>query len=211
MSETPVSPPGLLPALLAEQGEATTLQKDKLNPAFRSKYLSLESLMEQVLPQLNRHGLVWITLPEHTDGEAVLEYKLVHAATGEKETGEMPLLLARKDPQGLGSAITYARRYALMAVLGLVADEDDDGNHASNRNASKPAARKATAKAAKPDGITPATRSAIVAAIKAADASEESIRLALTTAGGSSEGKASDAIKALTEKQGADLLALLTA
>jgi hypothetical protein len=60
----------------------------------------------------------------------VLAYRLVHAATGDALEGSMPLMLKSADPQGQGSALTYARRYSIMAVLGLVPDEDDDGNRA---------------------------------------------------------------------------------
>jgi hypothetical protein len=122
----------LLGALRDFQGEAPKLQKDKINPAFKSKYLSLSALMEQVLPALNAHGLVWVTLPGADErGEPALAYRLIHVESGEVIDGAMPLLVAKRDPQGVGSALTYARRQALMAVLGLVADEDDDGNTAS--------------------------------------------------------------------------------
>lgn len=126
----------LVAALHAFQAQAPTLQKDKINPAFRSKYLSLDGLMEQVLPALNAQGLVWVTMPgAGQDGEPALDYRLIHVSSGEEITGVMPLMLAKRDPQGQGSALTYARRYSLMAVLGLVADEDDDGNHASQGSA----------------------------------------------------------------------------
>ena len=91
----------------------------------------------------NKHGLIWVTLPVCRGDVPVLHYRLIHAATGESIDGEMLLMLAKQDPQGQGSAITYARRYSLMAVLGLVADEDDDGNNASRHNgrSSQPTAR----------------------------------------------------------------------
>lgn len=124
----------LLSSLLAVQKDAPALQKTKINPAFKSKYVSLDSLMEQIVPVLNSHGLVWTTLPTRDEqGQPALTYRLIHAESGEAIDGTMPLMLAKSDPQGQGSAITYARRYSLMAVLGLVADEDDDGNKASNR------------------------------------------------------------------------------
>lgn len=130
-------------AVHAFQGEAPSLQKDKINPAFRSKYLSLDTLMEQVTPALHKHGLIWLTAPnyvyvnagpEQKSLEPNLSYRLIHVESGEETSGTVPLLLAKRDPQGLGSAITYARRYSLMAVLGLVADEDDDGQKASRPN-----------------------------------------------------------------------------
>ena len=129
-------------ALHAFQSEATGLQKDKINPAFRSKYLSLDALHEQVMPLLNKHGLVWTTAPNFQAHGGTIEpnlsYRLIHAASGEETSGTLPLILGKRDMQGLGSAVTYARRYALMSVLGLVADEDDDGNAAS-----RPAKKKA--------------------------------------------------------------------
>lgn len=138
-------------AVLAVQSELHELQlnKDRTNPAFRSKYLSLDALMDEVLPLLSKHGLVWLTYPNHmlvNQGpeqkrvEPNLAYRLVHAETGQETAGTMPLLLVKRDPQGLGSAITYARRYSLMAVLGLVADEDDDGNKAGEKPKAKLAA-----------------------------------------------------------------------
>lgn len=125
----------LIGALLAVQGEAPKLQRSAINPAFRSKYVTLDSLMEAILPVLNKNGLVWTALPCRDEGEPALNYRLVHAPTGEALEGTMPLMLAKSDPQGQGSALTYARRYSIMAVLGLVADEDDDGNQASRPTA----------------------------------------------------------------------------
>jgi hypothetical protein len=128
---------GLMPALLAVQAEAPTLPKDAENPHFRSKYTPLDTIVEVIGPILNRHGLVWTTLPGRDDlGEPALNYRLTHAETGEVLEGTMPLLLVKPDPQGLGSAITYARRYSICAVLNLVADVDDDGNRGSTPQAS---------------------------------------------------------------------------
>jgi hypothetical protein len=131
---------GLAAALLAFQAEMQPLRKDKSNPAFRgSKYVGLDSIRDEIGSLLTRHGLVWQTFPTiDNDGRPALRYKLTHAPSGESEQDTMPLLLPRVDPQGQGSAITYARRYSITAVLDLVADEDDDGNAAS-RPAAAPA------------------------------------------------------------------------
>jgi len=121
----------MVEALLAFQSEVPDLHKDKDNPAFRgSKYLSLDRLTDAVRPVLTRHGLVWSAMPSSLDGAPALSYRLLHR-TGELVEGTMPLMLSKQDAQGQGSALTYARRYALMAVLNLVADEDDDGNSAT--------------------------------------------------------------------------------
>jgi hypothetical protein len=83
-----------------------------------------------------------MTFPESAEGgRPVLGYRLQHAQSGEKVGGVMPLLLTKQDPQGLGSALTYARRYSLCAVLNLVADDDDDGNTASQKTSAGDLAR----------------------------------------------------------------------
>lgn len=111
--------------LLAAQGEMPNLQKTGLNPHFGNKYVPLEELMEKVIPVLNKHGLVLMQLPTVVDGHAGLTSSLIHRS-GERIESTMLLMCAKDDPQGQGSAITYARRYALMSMLGLSADADDD-------------------------------------------------------------------------------------
>lgn len=113
-------------ALLDFQKAAPDLHRDSENPHFRSKFLSLEGLFGKVLPVANANGLViqqWVTTLE---GQPALTTRITHAESGESISDTM-LLHAKPDPQSQGSAITYARRYSLMAALGLVADEDDDG------------------------------------------------------------------------------------
>jgi hypothetical protein len=139
--------PGLFSAILAVQAEATTLPKDKTAKVrmkaggeYTYRYTDLATVVEQVGPKLAAHGLVWMTKPSSDEhGNPTLSYKIAHAPSGEFEAGEMPLMLAGAvDSQALGSAITYARRYALCSVLNLVADDDDDGKAAAS---SAPAGR----------------------------------------------------------------------
>jgi len=125
-------PGTLLEAILAVQAEVGPIAKDAINPAFKSKYTTLGTIVETVGPILNKHGLLWVTLPTTNEqGQPALMYRLIHAATDQHISGTMPLLLQQQTPQGLGSALTYARRYSLCAVLNLVADDDDDGNAGS--------------------------------------------------------------------------------
>lgn len=132
MSAETVDHAGLMDALLAAQAEAPKIQKDALNPHFKSKYMSLDTIIGEVGPVLSKHGLIWVTLPCRDEkGEPALRYRMIHAASKEELGDTIPLLLSKADPQGQGSAITYARRYSLVALLNLVADEDDDGNGAS--------------------------------------------------------------------------------
>lgn len=125
----------LFTALLAVQADAPALQRDKINPHFQSSYLSLQALMAEVLPLLNKHGIVLLQLSGFREIGDVLEptltTQLIHAESGKTMAQTMLLRAVKHDPQAQGSAITYARRYQLMAMLGLVADDDDDGNAAA--------------------------------------------------------------------------------
>lgn len=123
----------LFEAMLAVKAAAPALKKDATNPHFKSRYVTLDAIDDVIGPLLVEHGLVWATMPTATDsGAPALHYALTHVASGEKAVDTMPLLLDKPTMQGLGSAITYARRYALECVLNLVADEDDDGHSASS-------------------------------------------------------------------------------
>ncbi len=125
--------------LLAVQKELPSLQKSAINPHFKNKYVPLEVLNPATLEVLNKHNFVWLTLPDTLpDGSQALSYVLLHTPTGESIKGTMSLGNETNTPQAQGSAITYARRYALMAVLGLVADEDDD-NQGQASKAKEPA------------------------------------------------------------------------
>jgi hypothetical protein len=113
------------------------LRKDATNPHFKNNYLSLGGILEIVLPVLHKHGVTLTQHPSSTGGPAplpALRTRLELAAVqGEYVEDSMLLMPGKADPQGQGSAITYARRYSLMSILALVADEDDDGNAASPR------------------------------------------------------------------------------
>lgn len=122
----------LATALHAFQKDAPPIHLDATNPHFRSKFASLGNVVSAVRPILNKHGLVYAQFPTNIDGAPALETMLIHAESGEDIAAVTPLILAKNDPQGYGSALTYARRYALLSILGLVGDEDDDANSASD-------------------------------------------------------------------------------
>jgi hypothetical protein len=122
--------PTLAGALLKLQDAAPTLTKDAQGQVGTRhyKYTPLDTIVEKIGPLLVDNGLVWTTRPSGTAEAPTLVYELIHAESGEAIAGEMPLMIGENPTsQALGSAITYARRYALTAVLNLVADEDDDG------------------------------------------------------------------------------------
>lgn len=121
----------LYTALLKAQKDFPLIKKTESNPFFKSKYAGLPSILEVVLPILNKHDLVLFQSPV-TDGDRIgVKTIITYAPTGEQATGEFTTMVAKNDPQGAGSAITYCRRYALVSMLGLNVDEDDDGNASS--------------------------------------------------------------------------------
>lgn len=119
---------GIFKDLVKVQSELKPIAKDSVNPFFKSKYASLDKITEHVFPILTEHGFSFVAMPSTSmTDEPTLKYGLYHES-GNSIQGEMKLMLKSQDPQAQGSAITYARRYALCAMLGIVADEDDDGN-----------------------------------------------------------------------------------
>ena len=105
------------------------IKKENTNPFFHSKYASLSTILNAIDIPLTETGLVFSQLPDGVNGLTTI---LIHAESGEyfESTYTMPVA-KQNDPQAVGSAITYARRYALGAILGLNIDDDDDGNKAS--------------------------------------------------------------------------------
>jgi hypothetical protein len=121
----------LAQALLAVQREMPAIEPDAVNPHFRSKFVSLDHLLAVTLPVLHRNGIVLVQMPSTgLDGTPALTTVLLHES-GDQVSGEMPLILPKNDPQGQGSALTYARRYALSAALGISAERDDDAESAT--------------------------------------------------------------------------------
>jgi hypothetical protein len=136
----------LATALAAFHAELPEVHKGSTNPAFKSKYADLADIVKVVLPALAKHGLAWITRPILTEDGFVLAYELRHTS-GDSVSGEWPLPDPTKaKPQELGSAVTYAKRYALSAVTGIAPDEDDDGNRASADSAPRASARRESSK-----------------------------------------------------------------
>lgn len=114
-------------AMVCFQGKLVTVKKESKNPYFNNKYASLSAIIEAVQKPLTECGLAVVQLPS---GQNQLETILMHES-GEFISEMYEMKPTKNDPQGLGSAITYQRRYALGAVLCLNIDEDDDGNKAS--------------------------------------------------------------------------------
>lgn len=116
----------LATALVKFQGMMKPIAKDASNPFFKSKYASLSAIIEDTKEPLVKCGLSYAQFPDEQDG---LTTVLMHTS-GEWLAATYNISPVDRKPQSLGSAITYARRYALQSVLGLQVD-DDDGNEAS--------------------------------------------------------------------------------
>ena len=130
----------LAKALSTVQGKLTYAKKDSKNPLFKSNYADLESVWDACRDLLSSNGLAVTQFPglySELDKSMSLTTILTHES-GEWITQEMSVPVSKVDAQGAGSAITYMRRYALAAVVGVV-QADDDGNAASTpKSVTKP-------------------------------------------------------------------------
>lgn len=102
--------------------------KDASNPFFKSKYSPLENILPAIKKPMHDAGLTFTQIPT---GICKLKTIIIDVESGEFIDGELEMTPSKNDPQGQASTITYMRRYALVAMLGLNCDEDDDGNTAS--------------------------------------------------------------------------------
>jgi len=104
---------------------------DSQNPHFKSKFASLQAVMNATIPILAKHGIGVHQDLRTEDGGIACYTHLCHTSGEEKVYGPLVIPFTKHDAQGYASASTYARRYHLMGVLGVVGDNDDDGNAAS--------------------------------------------------------------------------------
>jgi hypothetical protein len=127
---------GQLAAALAKaQAEIGGASKSKTNPHFKSAYADLAEVWEACRAPLAKHGLA-ILQPVSAQGPMVTVTTLLTHASGEWISSDLTMTAQQNTPQGIGSCITYARRYALSSMVG-VAPEDDDGNAASQGSSLK--------------------------------------------------------------------------
>lgn len=130
-------------AILLIQQNPPVLVKDKAGQVGnqKTKYANLEQVNEKVLPRLNELGVIYVCLPNlQEDTRFALEYELLHVKSGTAKRGKYALKLSEQ-PMQMGSAITYARRYALLAALGIVAEDEDDDAGAGRGSAQRQAKR----------------------------------------------------------------------
>ena len=142
----------------AQRGFAPAL-KTSTNPHFRSKYVDLAGCIEAVVDALNAAGIALIQRTSEDSTGVTVETVFVHESGEMMECGKLHVPASKQDAQGYGSALTYARRYSLMAAAGI-APEDDDGNAASRTPTPKVSATKTD--------LVPPNRMAVVADVAAA-------------------------------------------
>jgi hypothetical protein len=175
-TEFPMQINEIAKALAAAQLEMTNPGFDSQNPHFRSKFASLASVRNAVVPVLAKHGIAM------TQALYTVETGISCVTTLWHESGQSiafpPLTMpaTKPDAQGFGSAATYARRYSLMAVCGVVGDDDDDANAATG----KPAPFVHSPRSDEPSSAVPAKVQAVVSRmLDVMDADLEEIPMAL--------------------------------
>jgi hypothetical protein len=120
----------LAKAMSAAFAEIESAKKDKQNPHFKSWYADLASVVEAIKPALKPNGLWFSQVSHNIPDHAAIETIIIHSSGETMSTGIVAVPVSKRDAQGFGSALTYARRYSLSAAFG-VCGEDDDGNAAT--------------------------------------------------------------------------------
>lgn len=123
----------LVSALAKAQGIMKPAIFNKVNPHFKSKYADFSSCMDACRAPLSENGIAVIQSCETNNDKLNLITMLAHTS-GQWMKSEFPILTSKMDSQGIGSAMTYAKRYSLCGMVGIVADEDDDAEAAVGRS-----------------------------------------------------------------------------
>ena len=116
-------------ALITFQVKVGKITKDATNPFFKSKYASLANIQDAIGEPLEEAGLSYMQFPDGIHGLTTI---VMHGESGEWLQSTYTMKPVKDDPQGIGSCITYQKRYALAGALALNIDDDDDGNSATH-------------------------------------------------------------------------------
>jgi hypothetical protein len=133
-------------AFVKAQADFGPALKSNTNPHFKSRYAGLDACIEAVIDALHKHGIALVQRTLPCESGVTVETVLIHSSGETLSGGPLHVPASKNDPQGYGSALTYARRYSLMATCGIAA-EDDDGNAAS-KPVTYAAPRRSTARTA---------------------------------------------------------------
>lgn len=151
-------------AFVKAQKSFSPALKTNTNPHFRSKYVGLDGCVEAVIDSLNANGIALIQQTSECSTGVIVETLFVHESGEFLSCGKLHVPAVKNDAQGYGSALTYARRYSLMAACGI-APEDDDGNAAVKGSVNKPTENPSF----QPDAMEEAYLMSIVAKVAALD------------------------------------------
>ena len=152
-------------ALATAQGALKNPPKNKVNPHFKSRYVDLSDGLDTIRECLSKNGLAFIQGTSISDNMIVLNTRITHKS-GQWLESDYPVGgLGR--PQEMGSAMTYARRYALFSLVGVAGEDDDDGNAAQAAEAAPVKSVKAAPKQMEP-GLTPDDSEKLMGVIKGA-------------------------------------------
>lgn len=182
----------LAAALCKAQAEMAGAKKTAKNPFFKSNYANLEEVIHCIRQPFADNGLSFMQFPLAEEDRAGVETIILHSS-GEWISNKLMLKCSKVDPQGMGSAITYARRYGLQAAVGLPS-EDDDGNAATAQ--AKPKAK----------GISETQKANIMALINKAKFQPEHIVKAISWASSGATEKLDD----LSQPEAAKLIGFIT-
>lgn len=165
----------IAPAFIKAKLAFAPALKDRTNPAFKSKYADLGSCLDAVDDALLANGIALYQETSLDDSGITIETVLLHESGETLRSGKLHVPASKQDPQGYGSALTYARRYSLMAACGI-APEDDDGNAAvSATKATKTPAPTKQAAQASQDGPDP--DAIVMAQLNAASTTAELVKV----------------------------------
>ena len=129
-------------ALIKAKANFKPIHKSKINPHFKSKYAGLDAILDAITTALTDVGVLLIQPTSIIEDKVILNTILIHAESGEQIESNL-LIPTQSDPQKLGSALTYYRRFSLCALLAIAPDEDDDGNTAHHSSKPLPFSREA--------------------------------------------------------------------
>jgi len=176
MNNTTDSVSQLNASFVTALGELRNVAKNAVNPHFRNRYASLDAILDDVRPILAANNLGISQEPLFLDGKAGVVTRIIHAS-GESRESTLPLPIKDQTAQGVGSALTYAKRYAISSILGITADDDDDGELASKPVVQKPVI-KVEAPKAKQEKLAVSVTELVEASMKAAEAQDPLTTLA---------------------------------
>ena len=166
----------LLQALHSAMAEMSDPKKNSTNPAFRNRYADLGACLESIEGPLNRHGLVLVQILDRQDTQPILRTRLYHVESGENIESVAVLAPEKATPQGLGSCISYMRRYAIKAMFCL-SDVDDDGEGANRKPAPAPVRKADPQPGPLAQAVVKATKGTVLSGMELAGMMRDSVSI----------------------------------